>query len=63
MGKRVKALFRDVGSDRRLKILDAVVERPAVYGREADYVLKLKDGSTLSVGILELLKMRLAPEA
>lgn len=62
VGKRVKALFRDVGDDRRLKILDAVVERPAVYGREADYVLKLKDGSTLSVGILELLKMRLAPQ-
>jgi len=39
-----------------------VVERPAVYGREADYVLRLKDGSTLSVGILELLKMRHAPE-
>lgn len=63
VGKRVKVLMRDASNDHRLKTLDATVERPAVYGREADYLLKLKDGSTLSVSILDLLKMRLAPGA
>lgn len=61
VGKRVKALVRDASDHQRLKILDAVVERPAVYGQESDYLLKLKHGKTTSVSILDLLQMRLAP--